>query len=533
MAFALWCMLGSLWLPCLSAGTPDADIQVGLDLERERRWSEAVKHYEESLRRHREAPSLEQRLQIARVHYDVDRRYRDRSFQATLDELSAGQALDLYTEVLANIESHYVDTPNWAQLQRHGTAFLEVALLDENFRQRHLRGVDPELIEAFRLDVHHHAERRVPQSRQDLRVTASLIADLAADRLQLPRTATILEYVCGAIGLLDPYTRFLTGDQLDDTFSNIEGNFVGLGVEIKAQQDALEIVSVIGGGPAAEIGIRGGDRILAVDKTRVADVEPDYAADLLRGPEGSPVLIELLTAAGEPRELSVVRRRVDVPSIENAHIIDVDHGVAYCRLTSFQRSTCDDMDRALWQMHRKGMQTLILDLRGNPGGLLPAAVEVADRFLNQGRIVSTRGRNTRENFDYVAHRPGTWNVPLLVLVDDHSASASEIFAGAIRDHERGILFGSQTYGKGSVQGIFQLHTLHAGLCLTTAKFYSPKGQAISQRGVQPHHAVATDAEHTVLRPDPGRLDQVPTDPVVAAALQYAREQIRISERSAP
>ncbi len=154
--------------------------------------------------------------------------------------------------------------------------------------------------------------------------------------------------------------------------------------------------------------------------------------------------------------MTVQRRRVEVPCVENVHFVDVENRVGYFRLTNFQKTTTRDVEQALWKLHREGMRSLIIDVRGNPGGLLSAAVEVADRFLGRGRIVTTRGRNVRENFDYMAHRANTWNVPLAVLIDRDSASASEIFAGAIADSNRGVIVGETSYGKGSVQGIFRM-----------------------------------------------------------------------------
>ncbi len=169
-------------------------------------------------------------------------------------------------------------------------------------------------------------------------------------------------------------------------------------------------------------------------------------------------------------------------------------GVAYFRISSFQKTTSRDVDAALWRLHREGMRSLIVDVRGNPGGLLTEAVEVADRFVMDGTIVTTHGRSARENYDYRAHRVGTWRMPLVVLIDGDSASASEIFAGAIRDHRRGTVVGERSYGKGSVQGIFPLRVVKGGVRLTTAKFYSPSGYSISQGGVEPDVIVQSVAK---------------------------------------
>ena len=180
-------------------------------------------------------------------------------------------------------------------------------------------------------------------------------------------------------------------------------------------------------------------------------------------------------------------------------MVDPENGVAYIKLTSFQKTTSRDVDAALWSLHRQGMRSLIIDVRGNPGGLLNASVEVADKFLPSGVIVSTRGRSTREDFDYQAHNVGTWRVPLVVLIDGDSASASEIFAGAIRDHGRGTVVGERSYGKGSVQGIFPLNRYKSGIRLTTSKFYSPSGQPISDRGVTPNVEVHPDRTRVAAR----------------------------------
>jgi carboxyl-terminal processing protease len=199
-------------------------------------------------------------------------------------------------------------------------------------------------------------------------------------------------------------------------------------------------------------------------------------------------------------------------------------------LTSFQKTTPRDVDAALWKLYREGLHSLIVDVRGNPGGLLTAAVEIADRFLESGSIVSTRGRSSREDFDYRAHNTGTWRVPLLVLIDGDTASASEIFAGAIHDHHRGTVIGQRSYGKGSVQGIFPLDISGAGVRLTTAKFYSPNGQAISDRGVVPDVVVRVAAKPVANDRLPSTAP--PEDPVLKAALQVARTNLTQSQAKA-
>ncbi|TWU45774.1 Carboxy-terminal processing protease CtpB precursor [Novipirellula aureliae] len=477
----------------------DELLTIGLEFEQSHLWADAVRHYEKAIKKYPENAMLYQRMVIAKLHYDVNRRYQDSSFVSSIDQLSTEQALDLYSEILANLQTHYVDDVDWGRVMLHGTAALEVALTEDRFASHLLQKADPNAVEHFRQNVHHELTNRSTSTRFDLRANVAYVAGIAKERIGLSPTATILEYVGGAVSTLDPYTRLLSGNQLDEMFSNIEGNFVGLGIELKAETDYLQIVSVIPGGPAEQAGIVAGDRIVRVDDCETTNGDSNYAADLLRGPENSFVSIRLTSANGTTRDLTVERRRVEVPCVENVHLVDLQNKVGYLRLTNFQKTTTRDVEQALWDLHRQGMQSLIIDVRGNPGGLLSAAVEVADRFLGNGRIVTTRGRNVRENFDYTAHRANTWNIPMAVLIDRDSASASEIFAGAIADSGRGEVVGETSYGKGSVQGIFRMQAAKFGLCLTTAKFYSPSGKAISQHGVDP--SVPVESTYVAARPN--------------------------------
>ncbi len=504
-----------------------AALEAGLLLEQQRLWSEGINHYEAAVRKYPGNATLQQRLLICRLHYDVQRRYQDSTFLRSISELSTQQALDLYSEVLANMETHYVDGVEWKRLVRHGSASLEVALTEPLFLQRALPNASPAAVEQFRQTVHLQVIHRDVKSRHDLRAIAAQVATSARQELGLAAPATVLEFVCGAINSLDPFSRFLTAGQLDETFSSIEGNFVGLGVELKAADDRLMILSVIPGGPAAEIGLSPGESIVRVENSLTAEVKPDFAADLLRGPEGSFVSIAVADIHGNTRDLRVQRRRVDVPCVENVHMVDSEAGIGYLRLTNFQKTTLREVEKALWELQNQSMRSLIIDVRGNPGGLLSAAVEVADRFLPSGRIVTTRGRNASENFDYTAHRTNTWTIPLAVLIDSDSASASEIFAGAIRDHARGKLLGETSYGKGSVQGIFRMQSAKCGLCLTTAKFYSPSGQVISERGVSPD--ITVEPSYISARPnDKGEITRDSDDVVLQRAVQTIRTESRLS-----
>ncbi|MEM6329348.1 MAG: S41 family peptidase [Planctomycetota bacterium] len=492
----------------------------GGEFEAQQQWADALSLYEDAVRLHPGEPQLQRRFEVARLHFGIERRYADASFLAAVQEMSPREASQLYGELLRKIDSHYVVTPDWDRIASRGAASVQLAVAKPAVRRHNGLRAAPTQVDRLQRDIRHALDARRPiRTAADAVGVQRDVARLAADRIGFSPVATTLEFTSASTCGLDTYSGFLTPDQLRDVYSQIEGNFVGLGVELKGDNGSLLILRVIPGSPAEAAGIADGDRIVAVNGQATTDLSTDDAAALLTGEEGSLVTVtvvspsdrpeiqnpaggnaafnntaaaarqrRLVSWAGQPAyswAATVRRAHVDVPSLEDTRILDAQYGVAYVHVPVFQKATSRDLDAALWDLHSKGMRSLILDLRGNPGGLLTASVELADKFVSQGAIVSTRGRSNGEDFDYRAHRAGTWRVPLVVLIDGDSASASEIFAAAIRDNRRGTIVGARSYGKGSVQGIFPLGQSGAGIRLTTAKFYSPTGQPISKVGVSP------------------------------------------------
>ncbi|HMC09960.1 MAG TPA: S41 family peptidase, partial [Pirellulaceae bacterium] len=384
---------------------------------------------------------------MARAHYEVCRRYNDQSYGAALAALTERDALSIYDEVLLKVQSHYVHEPQWQRLVGSGQISMQVAVTEPLFVAKHLSATPVERLAALQRDVEQLVIARPVADRRQASQLVQTVAATLHERYGLPSQAVILEFVSGAAAALDEYSSFLTGGQMDELFSQIEGNFVGLGVELKTEPAGLSIVNVIPGGPAHVSGIRPGDLIVAVDGKTPAETAPDTLADMLRGVEGTQVAVSLRNSQGSLQHLKLTRRRVEIPSVEQVKIVDAQNGVGYFKLTSFQKTTSRDVDAALWKLHEQGMKQLIIDLRGNPGGLLKASVDVADKFVYDGLIVATRGRSPREDFDHRGESVGTWRMPLVILIDHDSASASEILAGAIRDHRRGTIVGEKSYGK--------------------------------------------------------------------------------------
>jgi carboxyl-terminal processing protease len=519
---AAWANAQNQYVVAISPRTQEIDqaLRRGQQMETERRWGDALTCYEDALRQFPGENDLQRRFDTARLHYDLQRRCLDRSFYQALGRLSLDQALELYAQVLLKIEAHYVDAEDWSALFERGTRGLEVAFGEAAFLNRYVPPSSRPAVAAFLGELRQDLARTAPRNRIEARQAVRAVAELTQQRLGVSPTAVVFEYLCGATNSLDPYSSFLTPDQLNEVYSQIEGNFVGLGVELKAQDQRLLIIRVITGSPAEQSGLREGDRILAVDGRSTAAMSCDQAANLLQGEEGSTVALTVAGADNQPRQAVVRRRRVEVPSVDQTAILDQRQGIGYLKLTCFQKTTTRDLDAALWKLHGAGMRSLIVDLRGNPGGLLTAAVDAADRFLDRGVIVSTHGRSAQEDATFVAQAEGTWQTPLVVIIDQDSASAAEIFAGAIRDQHRGKVVGVRSYGKGSVQGIFPLEGTTAGVRLTTAKFYSPTGRSYHLQGVEPDVQIRQAA-----RPVNGQIappSDRQSDLVLAAALDIAR-----------
>lgn len=479
--------------------TDDASavLQQAMELERRKDWAGAIEAYEDAVKTWPSRVEFRQRLRLCEIHYRLGRRYQDSSFRNVLLRLPRDRALDLFEEVLDRIETHYVETVAIDQLIRRGYDNLDVALRDDVFLKSHLSGMDAKATAGVRDSL--RARRAMVAALDRGRARAEVIA--ACEDLQgwlrLSAAPVVLEFVYGCCDALDDYTSYLTPDKLEDLYAMIDGNFVGLGVELKHDPKGLKIVGVIPGGPADEAGLKVGDRITSVDGKSLDGMGLDESATRLQGLAGTTVRLEVQHADARRSRATMTRRPIEVQSVSQARILDQSAGIGYIQLTGFQKSSTDEMHRAMGALQDKGLRILILDLRGNPGGLLNIAVEIADRFLDKGRIVLTRGRAQGQSLVYDDSTPALWRMQVIVLVDHDSASASEILAGALQENKRALVVGERSFGKGSVQSIFALRSVRAGLKLTTAKFYSPMGRAYSEQGVTPDVPVRVVAKPVV------------------------------------
>ena len=295
----------------------------------------------------------------------------------------------------------------------------------------------------------------------------------------------------GLLQSLDPYSSYMSPEIYSEMQTETSGEFGGLGIEVSMESGVVKVISPIDDTPASRAGIKAGDYIVKIDDTQVQGKSLIEAVELMRGPVGSG--IELTVRRGGVKKaltFTIIREIIQIQSVKSDLI---EENIGYVRLTSFNENSAEQIKKKIKELEKnKKIKAYILDLRNNPGGLLSQAIKISDFFLNDGEIVSTKSRQVSENRKWFANQGDLTNgKSLIVLINYGSASASEIVAGALKDHKRAILIGENSYGKGSVQSIIPLKN-EGAIRLTVAKYYLPSGKSISEVGVSPDIEVGED-----------------------------------------
>jgi len=483
-------------LPVVQAGSLEPDSLKTLrrqaeQLERLALWDKACDLYEEILHLDRDQPQIRARYrQCLRRYYQV-RRYHDLSYRKEVLSLKYPQALDLYSVVMGSLLGQSLDRERVGpgDLFRKGLEELRWALRDATFCQEFLPGVPPETIRSFRARLSTWAQPG-ELTRQQVKDQVREVAMAALQTLNLPATTTVLEFTCGACYAFDEYTVYLTPAQLRELCDSIKGRYVGVGIRLAVQDNQLVIGEVLPASPAAEImpPLAKDDQLLSVDKKSTAALSADMVMELLEGESGTMVELVLYTPSMGTRMVMLQRRPLIVPSV----IYQMKSpGLGYLQIACFQETTLQEMDTALQALNKAEMKALILDLRGNAGGLVESAIDAARRFLPTGVIVSTQNQDPRHNTVYQARNPGASTLPLVVLVDGDTASAAEVLAGALKDNKRARLVGQATFGKGCSQNLLKLPPAPGGVPtgavrITVARLFSPRGTPYTGHGVVPH-----------------------------------------------
>lgn len=291
----------------------------------------------------------------------------------------------------------------------------------------------------------------------------------------------------GMLSGLDPHSGFMNEEIFQEMQMDTEGKFGGLGIEITMEEGFVKVIAPIEDTPAYEAGVLAGDYIIQIEETPVFGLTLNEAVELMRGKKGEPIVITISRANTEPFEIEIIRDYIKIRSVKS----EVLNNIGYLRITSFNEQTESGLLDAIKKIEKENqIKGYVLDVRSNPGGLLTQAVKVTDIFLERGEIVSTRGRDKKDIRRYRAKKSDRTNgKPLVVIIDGGSASASEIVAGALQDHKRAIIIGTQSFGKGSVQTIIPFQVSNSdnltGIRLTTARYYTPSGESIQGKGIVP------------------------------------------------
>ncbi|HEX8520700.1 MAG TPA: S41 family peptidase [Tepidisphaeraceae bacterium] len=324
-----------------------------------------------------------------------------------------------------------------------------------------------------------------------VRDTLDRMAATNANTVELPSEVLVTEFADGAFGELDPFSSMIWPSELEEFNKTTQGEFSGVGIQIQLDKDgSLKVVSPLEDSPAYKAGIKAGDVVTHINGKSAKGITINQAVKTITGPSGTTVTLTLRSQSGKVKEYEIERQTIKVTSVKGwnhrpgggwDYFVDPDNKIGYLRLTNFTKSTADELNHAISEMRGRDVKAMILDLRYNPGGLLSAATEVSDKFLQGGPIVSTRAdRETPNQPTKVDAQPDSdeCDLPMVVLVNQYSASASEIVSGALKDHHRAKVVGERTFGKGSVQMLFPLGNRESYLKLTTSHYYLPSGRCI-------------------------------------------------------
>ncbi len=422
----------------------------------------------------------------------------DESFRTDWHDAVQGITRGMLRDALVDAQRYYVEPVAYRDMLVGGfdalVALAETPGLERAFptlNERDARDKFVAAMQAARKTLADAAPGRIDDGELNRLLMAVAVAN--SQTLRLQEEVIVSEFADGALGTLDPFSSMIWPSQLAEFTKGTQGEFVGVGIQIRSEENGdLLVVSPLPDSPAYEAGVQPSDVITHIDGKSAKGLNDSQAVNFITGKPNTPVTLTIRSVDGTVKDYTLLRRKINVVSVKGwkqlpggkwDYFVDPEEKIAYLRLTNFQKSTGDELAAAVNQLQREGARGVILDLRYNPGGLLQSAVEVSDQFLDGGLIVRTKGDREVEVTPQAIHHARAQRsdvkLPLVVLVNEYSASASEIVGGALKDHERGLVVGTRTFGKGSVQMLYMIGAdSKAVLKLTTAHYYLPSGKNI-------------------------------------------------------
>ncbi len=418
----------------------------------------------------------------------------DSAFKVDWHETLRGVKMEMLQSALQQANDHYFRNVDYRILAVGGLNGIKTLINTKGLEKAFPGLLDPQKKTALLDEVASEIAAYKTRPNVTEYTVSSTLKNLKAANsrsVNLPNEVLVSEFADGAFGELDPFSSMIWPSDMEEFNKSTQGEFSGVGIQIQSDDDgSLRVVSPLEDTPAYHAGIRAGDIITHIRGKSAKNISTTQAVRLITGPPHTTITLTIKSPDGKVKDYTLTRETIHVASVKGwihlpgggwDYTIDRDQNIGYIRLTNFTRDSADELDAALEKMKKAGTRAVILDLRYNPGGLLTSAQMVADKFLSEGLIVSTRpDRNTGDEptFLNATSNASDCKLPLVVLVNQYSASASEIVSGALKDHSRALIVGERTFGKGSVQKLFRLYDGQAYLKLTTSHYYLPNGKCI-------------------------------------------------------
>lgn len=495
--FALLCCSGLLVFTSPIYAIPEADIRKAVQKADSHaakgEWEAARDLYELLLGQNDPGLKIRDKYHHAQRRAWQLRRHQDQSYRKEVLSISYGDALNLNSVITRTLLDDSTERKrlNPTKLFRKGLEEFDAALNDSRFLEAHVPTARHGDVAAFRAKVAKTWAGMGNLSRAEALKQIGQVALAAEEELGIEPTTVVMEFACGACYAIDEYTVYLTPNQLRELVQSLSrSEVIGVGMVLSVRDNKVVVSNLAMGSSAARSGVNVGDQLIRVNKKNVADLPLLAVKELLEGPLSSTVDLEVLEEnATAVRMITLTRERAEVPSVVSFPLMGTPYG--FLKINTFTATTGRDVEKALAELNKEGIKGLILDLRENNGGVFESAIDTARRFLLTGIITSTQHQDPKYNQVYDSRNPKALTLPMVVLVDNETASAAEVLAGALKENNRAILIGQTTYGKGCTQCVLKLPNSvggvpTGGMKLTVARFFSPKGNPYSGRGIVPH-----------------------------------------------